>query len=128
MSRRPPRSTRTDTLFPYSTLFRSNRSIAYGIARACKQHGAALAFTYVGERFKERVTEFAQELGSNIVITCDVAEDQQIENALQELQAHLDGLDGLVHSIRFAPREDISGAFLEGMTRDGSSIAHTISA
>src|SRR3546814_9767925 len=68
----------------------SNRSIAYGIARACKQQGAELAFTYVGERFKERVTEFAQELGSNIVISCDVAEDQQIENAFKELQDHWD--------------------------------------
>src|SRR3546814_19965287 len=82
----------------------SNRSIAYGIARACKQQGAELAFTYVGERFKERVTEFAQELGSNIVISCDVAEDQQIENAFKELQDHWDGLDGLVNSIGFAPQ------------------------
>ncbi|HEY9573323.1 MAG TPA: enoyl-ACP reductase FabI [Pusillimonas sp.] len=106
----------------------SNRSIAYGIARACKQQGAELAFTYVGERFKERVTEFAQELGSNIVISCDVAEDQQIENAFKELQDHWDGLDGLVHSIGFAPREAISGDFLEGMTREGFRIAHDISA
>src|SRR3546814_18700445 len=97
----------------------SNRSIAYGIARACKQQGAELAFTYVGDRFKERVTEFAQELGSNIVISCDVAEDQQIENASKELQDHLDGLDGLVHAIGFAQRQAISVTFLEGMTREG---------
>src|SRR3546814_7306233 len=87
----------------------SNRSIAYGIARACKQQGAELAFTYVGERFKDRVTEYAKELGSDIVISCDVSEDEQIDNAFKELQSRWDGLDGLVHSIGFAPREAISG-------------------
>src|SRR3546814_16596578 len=106
----------------------SNRSIAYGIARACKQRGAELAFTYAGERFKDRVTEFAKELGSNIVISCDVAEDEQIDNAFKELQGQWDGLDGLVHSIGFAPREAIAGDFLEGMTREGFRIAHDISA
>src|SRR5690606_15513688 len=106
----------------------SNRSIAYGIARACKQQGAELAFTYVGERFKDRVTEYAGELGSDIVISCDVSEDAQIDNAFQELQTRWDGLDGLVHSIGFAPRESISGDFLEGMTRENFRIAHDISA
>ena len=80
----------------------SNRSIAYGIARACHQQGAELAFTYVGDRFKERVAEFAAEFGSKIVLPCDVAEDSQIEATFAELGAHWDGLDGLVHSIGFA--------------------------
>ncbi|HWK61946.1 MAG TPA: enoyl-ACP reductase FabI [Eoetvoesiella sp.] len=106
----------------------SNRSIAYGIAQACRQQGAELAFTYVGERFKERVTEFAAELGSTIVLACDVAEDAQIEAAIAELQSHWDGLDGLVHSIGFAPREAIAGDFLEGLSREGFRIAHDISA
>lgn len=106
----------------------SNRSIAYGIAQACKQQGAELAFTYVGERFKERVTGYAAGLGSDIVIECDVSEDEQIEKAFQDLQERWDGLDGLVHSIGFAPREAISGDFLEGMTREGFRIAHDISA
>lgn len=106
----------------------SNRSIAYGIAQACRQQGAELAFTYVGERFKERVTEFAAELGSTIVLPCDVAEDAQIEAAIAELQSHWDGLDGLVHSIGFAPREAIAGDFLEGLSREGFRIAHDISA
>ena len=89
----------------------SNCSIAYGIARACHQQGAELAFTYVGDRFKERVAEFAAEFGSKIVLPCDVAEDSQIEATFAELGAHWDGLD-LVHSIGFAPREAIAGDFL----------------
>ncbi len=106
----------------------SNRSIAYGIARACHQQGAELAFTYVGERFKERVTEFAAEFESNIVLPCDVAEDSQIEGTFTELAQHWDGLDGLVHSIGFAPREAIAGNFLEGLSREGFRVAHDISA
>lgn len=105
----------------------SNRSIAYGIAQACKQQGAELAFTYVGERFKERVTDYAREMGSDIVVPCDVAEDQQIDDAIKALQERWDGLDGLVHAIGFAPREAISGDFLEGITREGFRIAHDIS-
>ncbi|WP_353149875.1 enoyl-ACP reductase FabI [Pollutimonas bauzanensis] len=105
----------------------SNRSIAYGIARACKQQGAELAFTYVGERFKDRVTGFAAELGSDIVIPCDVAEDEQIDNTFVELQKRWDGLDGLVHSIGFAPREALEGNLLDGLSRDAFRIAHDIS-
>jgi enoyl-[acyl-carrier protein] reductase I len=106
----------------------SNRSIAYGIAAACKKQGAELAFTYVGERFKERVEGYAAEFGSNIVLPCDVAEDEQIEGAIKTLQTHWDGLDGLVHAIGFAPREAIAGDFLEGLSREGFRIAHDISA
>ncbi|PLC54826.1 enoyl-[acyl-carrier-protein] reductase FabI [Pollutimonas nitritireducens] len=105
----------------------SNRSIAYGIAHACKKQGAELAFTYVGDRFKGRVIEFAAELGSNIVIPCDVAEDEQIENTFKELQNHWDGLDGLVHSIGFAPRESLNGDLLEGFSREAFRVAHDIS-
>ncbi len=106
----------------------SNRSIAYGIAQACRQQGAELAFTYVGDRFKERVEGFAAELGSNIVLPCDVAEDAQIEAAIEQLRGHWDGLDGLVHSIGFAPREAIAGDFLEGLSREAFRVAHDISA
>ena len=106
----------------------SNRSIAYGIARACHQQGAELAFTYVGDRFKDRVVEYAAEFGSNIVIPCDVAEDAQIDGAFDTLKTHWDGLDGLVHSIGFAPREAIAGEFLDGLSREGFRIAHDISA
>lgn len=106
----------------------SNRSIAYGIARACHEQGAELAFTYVGDRFKDRVGEFAAEFGSKIVLPCDVAEDSQIEGVFTELRKHWDGLDGLVHSIGFAPREAIAGDFLDGLSREAFRIAHDISA
>lgn len=106
----------------------SNRSIAYGIAQACKREGAELAFTYVGDRFKDRVTEFAQEFGSDLVFPCDVAEDAQIDALFVDLKKHWDTLDGLVHSIGFAPREAIAGDFLDGMTRENFRIAHDISA
>ena len=106
----------------------SNRSIAFGIANACRTQGAERAFTYVGDRFKDRVTEYAAELGSDIVIPCDVAEDAQIEDAIAQLKERWDGLDGLVHSIGFAPREAISGDFLDGMSREAFRIAHDISA
>lgn len=106
----------------------SNRSIAYGIAEACHREGAELAFTYVGERFKERVAEFAAEFGSTLVFPCDVGEDAQIEGVFRDLQAHWPKLDGLVHSIGFAPREAIAGDFLEGLSREAFRIAHDISA
>jgi enoyl-[acyl-carrier protein] reductase I len=105
----------------------SSRSIAYGIAQACKREGAELAFTYVGERFKDRVTEFATEFGSDIVLPCDVAEDAQIEGVMTSLRERWDTLDGLVHSIGFAPREAIAGDFLEGLSRESFRIAHDIS-
>lgn len=106
----------------------SNRSIAYGIARACHQQGAELAFTYVGERFKDRITEFAADFGSDIILPCDVADDGQIEATFADLGKRWDGLDGLVHSIGFAPREAIAGDFLDGLSREGFRIAHDISA
>jgi enoyl-[acyl-carrier protein] reductase I len=106
----------------------SNRSIAYGIAQACKREGAELAFTYVGDRFKDRIVEFATEFGSELVFPCDVADDAQIDALFASLKQHWDTLDGLVHSIGFAPREAIAGDFLDGMTRENFRIAHDISA
>ena len=106
----------------------SNRSIAYGIAQACKREGADLAFTYVGERFKERITEFAAEFGSTLVYDCDVSSDEQIEALFHDLGKEWQHLDGLVHAIGFAPREAIAGEFLDGLTRENYRIAHDISA
>jgi enoyl-[acyl-carrier protein] reductase I len=106
----------------------SNRSIAYGIARACHRQGAELALTYQGDRFKGRVTDFAAEFGSTLVFPCDVSEDAQIDATFAALGAHWKELDGLVHSIGFAPREAIAGDFLEGISREGFRIAHEISA
>jgi enoyl-[acyl-carrier protein] reductase I len=106
----------------------SNRSIAYGIARACHRHGAELAFSYVGERFKERTIEFGKEFGSELVFDCDVGEDAQIERLFGQLGEAWPEFDGFVHAIAFAPREAISGDFLEGFSREGFRIAHEISA
>jgi enoyl-[acyl-carrier protein] reductase I len=88
----------------------SNRSIAYGIAQACRREGAELAFSYVGERFKDRITEFAAEFDSNLVFDCDVGDDAAIDRLFADLKAAWpEGFDGFVHSIGFAPREAIAG-------------------
>jgi enoyl-[acyl-carrier protein] reductase I len=106
----------------------SNRSIAYGIAKACKEQGAELAFSYVGERFKERITEFAADFDSTLVFDCDVGNDEQIDQLFKDLSVHWPTFDGFVHSIGFAPREAIAGNFLDGLTRENFKIAHDISA
>ncbi len=106
----------------------SNRSIAYGIAKACHAQGAQLAFSYVGERFKERITEFAADFGSTLIFDCDVGNDAQIDALFKDLSAHWPKFDGFVHSIGFAPRESITGDFLEGLSREGFRVAHDISA
>ena len=105
----------------------SNRSIAYGIAKACHREGARLAFTYQNERFEERITKFAAEFGSNLVFQVDVAHDDQIEAMFTDLSHGWEGLDGLVHSIAYAPNEAIEGDFLEGISRESFRIAHEIS-
>lgn len=106
----------------------SNRSIAYGIAKACHAQGASLAFSYVGERFKDRITEFAAEFNSELVFDCDVSSDEQIESLFQQLSEAWPTLDGFVHSIGYAPREAIGGNFLDGLSRENFRIAHEISA
>jgi enoyl-[acyl-carrier protein] reductase I len=106
----------------------SNRSIAYGIARACHQQGAELAFSYVGERFKDRITEFAADFNSTLIFDCDVADDAQIDKMFADLAQTWPRFDGFVHSIGFAPREAITGDFLEGLSREAFRVAHDISA
>ncbi len=105
----------------------SSRSIAYGIARACHREDVKLAFTFQGERVEERVRELAAEFGSDIVLGCDVSRDEDISGLFEQLGTHWDGLDGLVHSIAFAPREALVGDFLDGLTREAFQIAHDIS-
>jgi enoyl-[acyl-carrier protein] reductase I len=106
----------------------SNRSIAYGIAKACHREGAELAFSYVGERFKDRITEFAADFDSKLIFDCDVASDEQIAQLFTNLSTTWPQFDGFVHAIGFAPREAISGDFLEGLSREAFKIAHDISA
>jgi len=105
----------------------SNRSIAYGVARACHREGAELAFSYVGERFKDRVTEFAADFDSKLLFDCDVAHDDQIERMFAQLGEVWPQYDGFVHAIGFAPKEAIAGDFLEGLSRESFRIAHDIS-
>ena len=106
----------------------SNRSIAYGIAKACHREGAELAFTYVGDRFKERTVEFANEFNSKLIFDCDVGSDEQIAALFTDLAKSWPEFDGFVHAIGFAPREAIAGDFLDGLSREGFKIAHDISA
>jgi enoyl-[acyl-carrier protein] reductase I len=105
----------------------SNRSIAYGIARAAKREGAELAFTYAGERFKERVGELAADFGTDFVLPCDVSSDAEIAALAPALRERWDGLDGMVHAIAFAQREAISGELLDGLSREAFREAHDIS-
>lgn len=105
----------------------SNRSIAYGIARAMKREGAELAFSYQGDRIKDRVVELAAEFGSNLVLPCDVSVDAEIDALFASLGKAWDGLDGIIHSIAFAPREALAGDYLDSVTREAFRISHDIS-
>jgi enoyl-[acyl-carrier protein] reductase I len=105
----------------------SNRSIAYGIAKAMHREGAQLAFSFQGERVKDRVVELAAEFGSRLVLPCDVASDAEIDALFAELARQWDGLDGIIHSIAYAPREALAGDYLDSVTREAFRIAHEIS-
>ena len=106
----------------------SKLSIAYGIAQALHREGAQLAFTYPNEKMKKRVDQFAEQMGSNLVFECDVASDAQIEQTFIDLRKHWDGLDGVIHSIGFAPADQLDGDFTDITSREGFKIAHDISA
>lgn len=105
----------------------SNRSIAYGIAKACHREGAKLAFTYQGEGVRERVLDLAKEFGADMVYPCDVANDAEIDALFAGIGKRWDSLDGLVHAIAFAPREALKGAFHESTSREAFRIAHDVS-
>jgi enoyl-[acyl-carrier protein] reductase I len=105
----------------------SSRSIAYGVAAAIKREGGVLAFTYQGEGVKDRVHKLAKEFGSDLVFPCDVGSDAEIDQLFASLGKHWDGLDGIVHSIAYAPREQLDNDFLGSVTREGFRIAHEIS-
>jgi len=105
----------------------SNRSIAYGVAKAMHREGAQLAFTYQGEGVRERVEKMAPEFGSSRVFPCDVASDAEVAALFSELAKHWDSLDGIVHAIAFAPREALGGDFHDTVTRENFRIAHDIS-
>lgn len=106
----------------------SNRSIAYGIAKAFHEQGAELAFTYQNDKLKERVESMAAEFNSNLTFPCDVASDEAIGQVFSQLNQTWDKLDILIHSVAFAPADQIGGDYIENATREGFQIAHDISA
>jgi len=105
----------------------SNRSIAYGVAAAMHREGAELAFTYQGEKLADRVAGFAKDFGSEIVLPMDVGNDDEIANAFAELGKQWDGLDCIIHSVGFAPRDQLEGTYIDAVSREGFLIAHDIS-
>ena len=105
----------------------SHRSIAWGIAKALYREGAALAFTYQNDKFKDRVEKYAEELNSHFIFPCDVSSDEEIEHALAELGQQWDQIDILIHSVAFAPKEQLSGAYVDNITREAFLAAHDIS-
>ncbi len=105
----------------------SNRSIAYGVAQAMRREGAELAFTYQGERVKDRVIEMAREFGSDMIYPCDVSSDTEIDQLFTDLGRKWEKFDGFVHAIAFAPREALDGEFLDGFSREAFRVAHDIS-
>ncbi|MDP2760203.1 MAG: enoyl-ACP reductase FabI [Sideroxyarcus sp.] len=105
----------------------STRSIAYGIAIAMHREGAELAFTYQGERVKDRVAAMAKEFGSDLIFPCEVSSDSEIEQLFADLGKHWDKFDGFVHAIAFAPREALDGNYLDGFSREAFRVAHDIS-
>ena len=108
----------------------SDRSIATGIAEAFAREGADLAFTYQNDKLKSRVEKLASRLGqdTDLLYPCDVTSDDEIDAVFTALGEKWDGLDVLVHSVGFAPREQLEGGFTESITRDGFAISHDISA
>ncbi len=105
----------------------SNRSIAWGIAQAMRREGAELAFTYQNEKLQGRVEKMAAELNSEIVVPCDVSSDEEIDKVFDRLDDYWDGLDVIVHSVAFAPKNELEGDYLDNVSRDGFRTAHEIS-
>lgn len=105
----------------------NERSIAWGIAEAMHKQGARLAFSYAGEVLEKRVRPLAESVNSDLVISCDVTDDAQIESAFQQISSKWGGLDAMVHAIAYANREDLEGRFVD-TSRKGFSLALDISA
>jgi enoyl-[acyl-carrier protein] reductase I len=105
----------------------SNRSIAWGIAQAMHREGAEIALTYQNERLRERVEKFASELNSEITVPCEVSDDKEIQKVFERLEDYWDHFDILVHSVAYAPKEQLEGNYLDNVTREGFLMAHEIS-
>lgn len=105
----------------------SNKSIAAGIAEAMHREGAELAFTYQSEKFADRVQSLADQWNSKIILPCDVSSDEEITHTFEALGAKWDHLDAIVHSVAFAPADQLTGAYHEAVNREGFRIAHDVS-
>jgi len=105
----------------------SNRSIAFGVAEAMHREGARIALTYQTEKLKSRAEDLAAKCGSELVLPLDVTDDGQIEAAFKGIAEQWNGLDSIVHSIAFAPREQLEGEYIDAVTREGFAVAHDIS-
>jgi enoyl-[acyl-carrier protein] reductase I len=105
----------------------SNRSIAWGIAKAMQRQGAELAFTYQNDKLHDRVAKMAGECGTEITVPCDVSNDEEIDAVFDHLDNYWDHLDIIVHSVAFAPRTELEGDYLETVSREGFRVAHEIS-
>jgi len=105
----------------------SKRSIAWGIASAMQREGAELAFNYQHDKLAGRVENMASELGSDIALPLDVGEDSQIDEFFDQLTKHWDGFDILVHSVAYAPIEQLQGRFIDAVDREAFRIAHDVS-
>jgi enoyl-[acyl-carrier protein] reductase I len=106
----------------------STRSIAWGVAQAMRREGAQLAFTYQGDRLEKVVRDLAAKVDSEICMHCDVCSDHQIEDTFAELGRRWEGLDGIVHSVAFAPRDQLAGNYADVVSREGFDTALDISA
>ena len=105
----------------------SKRSIAYGIAEAMYREGAEIALTYQNDKLKGRVEKFGKEWDTSLCFPCDVAIDDEIEAVFTSLGEHWDSLDGIVHSVGYAPAHELDGDYVNATTREGFKIAHDIS-
>jgi len=105
----------------------SNRSLAWGIAKAMQRQGAELAFTYQNDKLHDRVEKMAGECGTEITVPCDVSNDEEIDAVFDHLDNYWDHLDIIVHSVAFAPRTELEGDYLENVSREGFRVAHEIS-
>jgi len=105
----------------------SDRSIAWGIAQAMHREGAELAFSYVNEKFKERVQPLAESLGSKLTMQLDVTNDAEIDSAFAAIKQAWGSLDIVVHAVAYAPREALTGGFVESTSREAFKVAHDIS-
>lgn len=105
----------------------TERSIAYGIAEAMRRESAELACTYQNDRLKDRVTEMARSFGSELILPMDVVHDVEIDAAFERIGSAWGHLDIIVHSVAFAPREQLAGGYVDSVTREGFRVAHDVS-